>query len=220
MDTSTQSRLQRIALVIVRIGLGYLFLTQLFWKMPPSFGCPSDFTFTTGAVEEGRLRLQRTSGLCDWVGIESVYAQQPRPFLVLDATPVGGPRLSLGLGWLARLNGLFIDNVIMPGFPLMGWLIWLAEAFIAGSLLLGVFTRLGGLVSIAISAQLMVGLAGIPNPYEWEWLYIQMVLLSLVIIATAPGETLGLDALIKPRLQAAAQKGNRLARYLTALTSA
>ncbi|MFC1879089.1 hypothetical protein ACFLZW_04180 [Chloroflexota bacterium] len=220
MTTTTKSRLQSIALVVARIVLGYLFLTQLFWKAPPSFGCPPDFSFTTGTLDGGRVRLQRTSGLCDWVGIESVYAQQPRPFLVLDATPVGGPRLSLGLGWLARLNGLFIDNVIIPGFPFTGWLIWLAEAFIAGSLLLGLFTRLGGLVALAISAQLMVGLAGIPNPYEWEWSYNLMVLLSLVVFATAPGTILGLDALVKPRLQTAAEKGNRLARLLTFMTSA
>jgi uncharacterized membrane protein YphA (DoxX/SURF4 family) len=220
MSPSSQSRLYSITLVIARMALGYLFLTQLFWKMPPSFGCPPDFSFTTGAVQDGRLRLQRTSGLCDWIGIESVYANQPRPFLVLDATPIGGPRLSLGLGWLALLNGAFIDNVVIPGIPVMGWLIWLAEAFVVISLILGLFTRLGGLVAIGISAQLMVGLAGIPNPYEWEWSYNLMVLLSLVIFATAPGNTFGLDAMIKPRLQKVAEKGNRLARALVFFTSA
>jgi len=102
--SSSKSRLHTFVLVFARIALGYLFLTQLFWKMPPSFGCPDDFAFTTGTVEDGRLHLQRTSGLCDWVGIESAYAAQPRPWLTVDMTPVGGPKLSLGLGWLAQLR--------------------------------------------------------------------------------------------------------------------
>jgi uncharacterized membrane protein YphA (DoxX/SURF4 family) len=213
-----QSRLQKIALLVARLALGYLFFTQLFWKMPPAFGCPSDFAFTTHAVEDGRVRLQRTSGLCDWIGIESAYANQPRPFFVADMTPVGGPRISINLGWLSKLNGLFIDNFVIPNIGWMGWLIWGAEAFIALSLILGLFTRLGGLLAIGISGQLMIGLAGIPNPYEWEWSYNLMVVLSLVVFAFAPGVILGLDALIKPRLEAASKKNSRLAHFLLYLT--
>ncbi len=208
------TRLQKVALVIIRIGLGYLFFTQLFWKFPPDFGCPPDFAFTTGQVEGGRVRLARTSGLCDWIGIESVWAQQPRPFFVADMTPIGGPKLSIDLGWLARLNGLFIDNVVMPNIRWMGWFIWGGEAFIALSLILGLVTRLGGLTAIAMSGQLMIGLSGITNPLEWEWGYTQMVLLSLVVFAFAPGTILGVDQLIKPRLAAAKEQGNRVAGYL------
>ena len=52
-----EQRLRQVMLVIARIGLGYLFFTQLFWKMPPDFGCPSDYSFTTGSVDEnGRVR--------------------------------------------------------------------------------------------------------------------------------------------------------------------
>jgi uncharacterized membrane protein YphA (DoxX/SURF4 family) len=218
MPERTATRLQKAVLFIARIILGYLFFTQLFWKFPPQFGCPPNFAFTNGSIQDGRLRLQRTSGLCDWIGIESVYAKQPRPFLVADMTPVGGPKLAIDLGWLARVNGLFIDNVVMPNIQWMGWLIWGAETFIAVSLILGFFTRLGGLTAIAISAQLMIGLAGIPNPYEWEWSYNLMVILSLVIFAFAPGYIFGLDQLIKPRLDKAAENGSRIGRALGYLT--
>ena len=218
MSPAKQSRLQRASLFVSRIALGYLFFSQLFWKMPPTFGCPPDFAFTTRTIEEGRLNLQRTSGLCDWIGIESAYAKQERPFFVTDMSPIGGPRLSIDLGWLAYLNGLFIDNFVIPNIRWMGWVIWGAEAFIATSLILGLFTRLGGLVALGISGQLMIGLAGIPRPYEWEWSYNLMVVLSLLIFAFAPGYILGLDSLVKPRLEAAAEKGNRLARYLMYLT--
>ncbi len=214
MPEKSPPRLHVIAMFIGRVMLGYLFFTQLFWKFPPQFGCPPDFAFTTGGIQDGRMRLERTSGLCDWIGIESVWATQPRPFFVADMTPIGGPKLSVNLGWLARLNGFFIDNVVMPNIRWMGWLIWGAEAFIALSLILGFFTRLGGLTAIAISGQLMIGLAGISNPYEWEWSYNLMVILSLLIFAFAPGYILGLDRLLKPRLEAAAGKNNRLARAL------
>ena len=217
MPEKFEKRLQTIILLIARLTLGYLFFTQLFWKIPPQFGCPADFAFTTGSVDNGRVQLQRTSGLCDWIGVEIVWAQQPRPFFVADMTPVGGPVLSIGLGWLARLNGLFLENVVIPNIRWMGWLIWGAEAFIATSLILGLFTRLGGLTAILISGQLMIGLGGIPNPYEWEWGYNLMVVLSLVIFAFAPGQFLGLDRLVKPRLQASAQKGSRVARFLSYL---
>jgi uncharacterized membrane protein YphA (DoxX/SURF4 family) len=218
MSEKGLTRLQTVTLVIARIVLGYLFFTQLFWKFPPQFGCPSDFAFTTGSVQDGRVRLDRTSGLCDWIGIESVWAKQPRPFFVADLTPIGGPTLSINLGWLARLNGLFIDSVVIPNIHWMGWLIWGAEAFITISLILGLFTRLGGLTAVAISGQLMMGLSGITNPYEWEWAYNSIFILSLLIFAFAPGFVLGLDKLIKPRLETATEKGNRVARAVKYLT--
>ncbi|MCA9870316.1 MAG: hypothetical protein KC487_08070, partial [Anaerolineae bacterium] len=64
--------LRKVILVVARLALAVLFFTQLWWKMPPTFGCPSDYAFTTATTENGRLRLQRTSGLCDWIGIEQV----------------------------------------------------------------------------------------------------------------------------------------------------
>src|SRR5262245_38983123 len=75
-----ERRLQQVPLVLARLGLAYLFFTQLWWKAPPTFGCPADFRFTTGTPSQ----LQRSGGLCDWIGIESVYATQPRRFFVAN----------------------------------------------------------------------------------------------------------------------------------------
>ena len=218
-----EARLRKAMLVLGRLALAYLFFSQLWWKAPPRFGCPSDFSFTTGQVgSRGYLELQRTSGLCDWLGIEQVYTTQPRPFLVADMGSVGGPRLSVDIGLLARFNGLILENIIMPGIRVWGWLIFLAEATIAVTMLLGLFSRFGALVAVGVSAQLMVGLAGIPNPYEWEWSYNLMVILSLLMFASAPGRVFGLDTLLRPRLQDAAARGDgltgRLARLLIWLT--
>src|SRR5262249_33205749 len=80
--------LQKIALVVVRVTLGLLFFTQLWWKVPPSFGCPPDFAF---ASADASGNLHRTSGLCDWIGVESVEATRPHPLLVSDLHSIGGP---------------------------------------------------------------------------------------------------------------------------------
>lgn len=201
----------RACLVLGRLGVAYLFFSQLFWKMPPSFGCPPDFAFTT-ADDDGRL--VRTGGLCDWIGVEQVWSTRPRPWLVADATTIGGPRLALDIGPIARLNGWFLANVIQPNIRWTGWLLWAAEALAAVSLFLGLFTRLGSLVALAVSAQLMIGLAGISNPFEWEWAYNQMVLLSLLLFGSAPGRVLGLDALLRRAARPAAERRSLLARLL------
>lgn len=206
---------QQIAILIARLGLAYLFFTQLFWKMPPSFGCPADYRFTTANADGS---LNRSGGLCDWLGIESVWATRPRTLLQTNLDNQGGADLSVPIGWAARANGAFIDAVIKPNIRWMGWLIWGAEAFIFVSLLLGLFSRLGALFAVAISAQLVVGLAGIGDPYEWEWGYIAIFLLSLALFGLAPGRFLGLDAALRPRLRAAANGGNRLARLALAFT--
>ena len=210
--------LRKAVIVIGRLALAYLFFTQLFWKMPPTFGCPPDFAFTTGTIEGGRVQLQRTGGLCDWIGIEAVWSTQPRPFFVANLDNRGAPEIAVNLGWAARLNGLFIENFVMPNIRWFGWVIWGSEAFIFVSLLLGLFSRLGGLVAIGISAQLMIGLAGISTPYEWEWSYNLMVVLSVLMFGLTPGRALGVDAWLRPRLQAAAAQGNRLAGWLLWLT--
>ncbi len=209
-----ERRLQQFALVVARLGLAYLFFTQLWWKAPPNYGCPADFHFTAGTPAQ----LQRSGGLCDWIGIESVYASQPHPLLVANIDNRGAPEIAVDIGWLARLNGAFIENIVKPNIRWFGSIIFFTEAFIFASLFLGLFSRLGGLVAIGMSAQLLVGLAGIPNPYEWEWAYINMVLLALVVFAFAPGRILGVDALLRPRLQAAAAKGSRIAKVVLALT--
>jgi uncharacterized membrane protein YphA (DoxX/SURF4 family) len=210
-----ERKLQTAVLVIGRILLGYLFFTQLWWKVPPTFGCPADFAFTTANADG---RLQRTSGLCDWIGIETVWSERERPLLVADLGSVGGPKLAIDIGFIAAPNGFFLENFVQPNIGWFGYVVWGMEAFIFISLVFGLFSRLGAAVAIAQSLQLTIGLAGISNPFEWEWGYNLMVMLSLIIFAFAPGRYFGLDALIRPRLLAAAGQGNRLAGALAWLT--
>jgi hypothetical protein len=203
----SSSRLDRsitvIAVTIASIGLGYLFFTQLWWKVPPDFGCSQDFT---------------SGGLCHWVDRESSHADdEPRTLFKAYIVPSQpGPELGIPIGLAQKANGAFIDNVVRPYIRWMGWVLWASEAFIFLSLCLGFFSRLGALVAIGVSSHLMIGLAGTPN--EWEWSYQLMVLLSIAMFGIAPGRYFGLDRLLRPRFKALSERGSRVGRLLLALT--
>ncbi len=209
-----ERRLQNICVTIGRIGLAYLFFSQLGWKLPPTFGCPADYRFTTGTTD----KLTRSNGLCDWIGIQAVWADQPRSLLIANIDGRGEPEIALPIGWAARLNGDFVTQVVQPNIRWFGWLIWGAEAFIVVTMFLGLFTRLGALVALGLSLQLTIGLAGISRPFEWEWSYLLMVLLSITMFGLAPGRFFGLDALLRPRLTAMAERGSGISRALRLLT--
>jgi hypothetical protein len=209
-----EETLKNIAIVLGRLTLAYLFFTQLWWKTPPTFGCPADFAFTTGAPS----RLQRTSGLCDWIGIEAVWANQPRPLFVANLDNQGAPEIAVDISPLARLNGAFLESVVKPNIGWFGYVVFGMEAFIFLSLFVGLFGRLGGLVAVAQSAQLWVGLAGVSNPFEWEWTYNQLLVLSLIFALIPSGRVLGVDAWLRPLFKAAAEKGNLLGKVFMWLT--
>lgn len=210
-----EKHLRNFAMVFARLGLAYLFFANVFWKMPPDFGCGKEFAFPVLNAEGKVDTSQSGGGLCYWVGLESVYAPTFRRVLTADMRTIGLPRIGVDISPLARLNALFIDNVIKPNLGLTGYLIWGAELFIAISLFFGLFSRLGALVAIGISAQLFVGLANIPSPYEWEWSYGQMVLLSILMAGLAPGRVWGIDSWLRRRF---AHAQGPLARLVMALT--
>jgi hypothetical protein len=211
------SGLFKVCLVIGRLGLAYLFFTQLWWKLPPRFGCGANFAFPVPA-QQNYWSANGSSGLCYWMGLESIFASQPRQVLVADMRPAGLPTIGVSITPLARLNGLLLDNLFIPQIRVFGWLVWLAEFWIFLSMLLGLFTRLGALVSIGMSLQLYVGLANIPRPFEWEWSYGAIVILSVAMLGAAAGRTLGVDAWLRRRLAAPAGRGSRLAKIALLLT--
>ncbi len=206
------SRLYKVCMLIARLGLAYLFFTQLWWKLPPRFGCGSEYNFPIPA-EQNFYDSNNSSGLCFWMGLESIYASQPRQVLVADMRPVGLPAISVSITPLANLNAVLLDNLIIPQIGVFGWLVWLAEFWIFLSMLLGLFTRLGALVSIGISLQLYIGLANIPRPFEWEWSYGAIVLLSIAMLGAAAGRVFGVDGWLRRTLAEPAEGGSKLAKF-------
>ena len=220
VDSTTprmDSRLYKICMLIARLGLAYLFFTQLWWKLPPRFGCANDFAFPQPAAANHWVD-NGSSGLCYWMGLESVFAPQDRRVLIADMRSAGGPDIGVNIKPLAQANALLLDNLIIPGIRFFGWAIWLAEFWIFLSMFLGLFSRLGALVSIGITGQLYIGLANIPRPYEWEWAYGAILLLSVALLGAAPGRFAGVDAWLRPRLAGPAARGNILAKIALGLS--
>ena len=127
------------------------------------------------------------SGLCDWIGREI-------------ANPPFG------------LYHSFLVNVIGPNIRFVGLGVWLAETAVALLLLLGLFTRLGGLLGTLQALNLAIGLWNVPG--EWHSAYVMLVALNLIFLAIPAGRFLGTDQFLLPRLLPAAERGNALARLV------
>lgn len=213
-DTHTQrwdTWLYRVCIFLGRIVLAYFFFTQLWWKLPPNFGCTNKFAFPKPAQQKS-YDVNGSSGLCYWMGLESVYASQPRKILVADMHYAGLPSISVDIGPIAKLNGLLLDNIFIPNIRVIGWAVWLFEFSAFLLLMLGLFSRLGALAALGILLQLYIGLANIPSPFEWEWTYGILVGMAIVMLGAASGRVLGLDTLLRPKLAGFAKRGNFLAK--------
>jgi hypothetical protein len=173
--------LGQVGLVLTRLIIGYLWLNQLGWKIPPQFGCPADFAVSASLND-------RTTGLCDWVGLMTIYSRLP-------------------------LHAAFVENFVAPNLAWMGWFIWLMEAFIGLSLILGLVSRLGALVGLVQAANLFIGLSAVPT--EWVWSYALLFTFHLLFFCIPPGRIWGIDAWLRARIRA---NDHGLARLLLWLT--
>lgn len=104
-----------------------------------------------------------------------------------------------------------IQNIFLTHFSILGTFIWTEELLVGGSLLLGLFSRLGAGLALLLSIQLYVGIAYAPG--EWYGAYGMLLMLSLILAALPAGRRLGIDQLLWVRLSEAA-KAHRLARLV------
>jgi uncharacterized membrane protein YphA (DoxX/SURF4 family) len=133
--------------------------------------------------------------------------------LNIDLHLAGGSNFSLDLSPLSSAYGSFLNGFVLPNFSWMAWAIFGLELFITVTVLLGVFGRLGALLGTLQALNLTIGL--LPVPGEWEWTYIMLTALNFALMITAANRYIGLDGLLRPRLIAAANRGNKLARVLS-----
>lgn len=128
--------------------------------------------------------------------------------------PDGGGGLRYWMGEMVnyaafRSHASLVNDVILPNFKLFAFQVWAGETFIAASLLLGLFTRLGGLLGMLMVINLWLGLYN--RPHEWPWTYFFLILLNGFFVVFRAGRALGLDALIAP---ATAPAGGFIKRLL------
>jgi uncharacterized membrane protein YphA (DoxX/SURF4 family) len=147
---SENLRAQSIALTVLRVLLGLMWLYNVSWKRSPDFGKDAGnglYKFTTYAVDY----------------------------------PVLAP-----YAWVT-------EHLILPVFPVFGWVVLIAETALAVMLLTGSFVRLAALIGLAQS--LAIGLSVAYAPHEWPWSYFLMIGAHLVLVFAAAGRVLGTDGL-------------------------
>jgi len=97
-----------------------------------------------------------------------------------------------------------VENLVLPNFTPFGWLVLFAETTLAVLLLSGAFVRLAAALGVAQSAA--IGLSVALAPGEWPWAYAMMVGIHVVLLFSAAGRYLSVDA-----LRAGIDDGRRLA---------
>ena len=146
--------------------------------------------------------------LTGWLWFQQLFWKMPPDFTGLHRYVVEESTATFLPGY-----AFIIQHVFLTHFLLLGAFTWGAELLVALLLLLGVFSRLGALLSTILAIQLYVGLSAAPG--EWYWTYGMLVLLSLALLAVPTGRRLGLDQWLSVRLAGA--KAPRWQRVLRAL---
>jgi len=106
----------------------------------------------------------------------------------------------------------FLVNVLIPHWTFFGWLTLITETFIAVTLILGLFTRLGALVAVGMAVNITLGIVSVPH--EWVWTYVMLIMLPVVFLLTDAGRSFGIDSFLVGPLDRAAASGNAVARIV------
>ena len=125
---------------------------------------------------------------------------------------VGEMAKHAAFGW----QSAFVKDVIQPHFYLFAPQVYATEVLIAISLMLGLFTRAGGVLGAAMAINLWLGLYR--APYEWPWTYFFLILLQTTFVVLHAGRSLGIDAILARRETARLQPRRAAARLLARLT--
>ena len=114
------------------------------------------------------------------------------------------------------IQSWLVEKLIQPHFYVFAPQVYLTEVIIAISLLLGVFTRIGGVLGALMALNLWLGLYR--AHYEWPWTYFFLVLLQTTFAVHHAGRSLGIDAFLARRAHAQPMPAGVTARWLAWLT--
>ncbi|MBI4640078.1 MAG: DoxX family protein [Candidatus Tectomicrobia bacterium] len=95
------------------------------------------------------------------------------------------------------LQSTFVKEVIQAHFYFFAPQVYMTEVVIAISLMLGLFTRAGGVLGVLMALNLWLGLYR--APYEWPWTYFFLILLQVTFVVFHAGRSLGIDAILARR---------------------
>jgi len=93
------------------------------------------------------------------------------------------------------VHAALVRDVFLAHIALLDPAVYLTETLLAASLMLGFAVRLAGLVGVAFTLNLWIGLYR--NDAEWPWEYIFIIITHGFFALDRVGQVLGLDALVR-----------------------
>jgi len=96
-----------------------------------------------------------------------------------------------------RAQANLVKDVFLPHFQFFAAQVYALEVAIALSLMLGLFTRLGGTLAFFQALNLWLGLYRAPA--EWPWTYFFLMIVSGSFAIFQAGRSLGVDAILAAR---------------------
>jgi uncharacterized membrane protein YphA (DoxX/SURF4 family) len=90
------------------------------------------------------------------------------------------------------LQATLYGQVVIPNIGVFGPLVYLTEALIGVSLILGLLTRIFSFLGLLMGLNLWLGLYSAPG--EWPWTYGFLIIIQVLFVIDPPGRCLGLDA--------------------------
>jgi uncharacterized membrane protein YphA (DoxX/SURF4 family) len=99
------------------------------------------------------------------------------------------------------LQSALVRDLVLPNVNFFGPIVYAIEVLIAVSLVVGVVTRIGGVLGALMAINLWLGLYNAPG--EWPWTYMFLVIIMLIYTIDPPGRSLGVDALLHRHKDAA-----------------
>ena len=114
------------------------------------------------------------------------------------------------------LQSWLVKEVIQPNFFLFAPQVYATEVIIAVSLLLGIFTRVGGALGALMAINLWLGLYR--AYYEWPWTYLFLIVVQITFATLHAGRSLGLDAIFARREHVQPKPAGVIARVVPWLT--
>jgi len=99
-----------------------------------------------------------------------------------------------------ELHRTFLKDIVLPHMSVFGPIVFLAELVFAVSMILGLAVRFVGVLAVAYSLQLWLGLYD--NSSEWPWTYMFLAMLMFLFALEGAGRSLGLDAWLRRQVPA------------------
>ncbi len=178
----------------------------------------SETTAPAGPLTAGTGRLTN-GGICALrVGVALMWIQN----VAWKVPPDFGEREKTGLflftSWAVEFPvfppfAWGVENVVLPAFPVFGWMTLLMEAGLGAFLLIGLATRFWAVVGIVQSVA--ITLSVLNAPHEWHWAYYLMILAHVALFATAAGRAYGVDGVLRPHWLASRGRLNRILTRLS-----